>query len=375
MALWLTYRALRKGSYLDYLPAGLIAGLSLYTYVGTRLVVAMAVGVLLYAIIRQRNYLTSHFRHLAVFSFAFLTVAAPAIYIFTTDPNEFLGRSNQEGLLANNRLQQQADEHGLSQFEFLGRQLQRSTTIYFASEGPGQFFNTPQPYLPWWAAVFLFLGMMYVFWNITQVRYMMLVGWFWAPILLGSVLTLGSPSHQRMLSAAPALVLIVAIGLWKLAQALQTITRWPKVIFVVLCLCFVGITAWQNLNFYFVGQYRTEQRFEVDGNEFSYEVGLRAGTFGTDYRLLLIGDPYIYAPFADFHYFTNLQMDIQDFNVVTPESIAALPRDKGLFFAAIPTRMDELKLVQQQLPGGTWDEVPFHTKEGILYYAYILPPP
>lgn len=375
LALWLTYRALRKGSYLDYLPAGLITGMSLYTYVGTRLVLAMAVGVLVYAIIRQRHYLTSHFRHLAVFSFAFLMMAAPALYIFTTDPDEFLGRSNQEGLLAGNRLQQLADEEGIPQSEFLGRQLQRSVTIFFASQGPGQFFNTTQPYVPWWAAVFLFVGMMYVFWNITQVRYMMLVGWFWAPILLGSMLTLGPPSHQRMLSAAPALVLLVAIGLWKLMQALQTITRWPKVIFVVLALCFVGITAWHDLHYYFVGSYRTEHRFEVDGNEFSYEVGLRAGSLGPNYRLLLIGDPFIYAPFADFHYLTNLQMDIEDFNVVSPESIGGLPRDKGLFFTAIPSRVDELKLVQQQLPGGTWDEVSFHTKEGILYYAYILPPP
>ena len=375
LALWLTYRALRKGSYLDYLPAGLVTGLSLYTYVGTRLVAVMAVGLLLYAIIRQRNYLTSHFRQLAVFSFAFLIISTPALYLFARDPDEFLGRSNQEGLLANNRLQQLADEEGISQNEFLGRQFQESTVIFFAGEGPGQFFNTPQPYLTWWAAVFLFLGMAYVFWNITQVRYMMLIGWFWAPIVLGGVLTLGPPSHQRMLSAAPALVLIVAIGLWKMMQSLQTITRWPKVVFLVVCLFFVGITAWQDLNFYFVGQYRTEHRFEVEGNEFSYEVGLRAGTLGPNYRLLLIGDPYIYAPFADFHYLTNLQMDIEDFNIVTPESIAALPHDKGLFFAAIPSRVDELRLVQQQLPGGTWDEVPLHTTEGTLYYAYILPAP
>lgn len=373
--LWLTYRALRKGRYIDYLLTGLVTGFSLYTYVGSRLVVAMAIGVLAYTIIRQRSYLVSHFRHLAVFVFAFLIVAAPAIYSFATDVNQFMGRINQEGLLANNRLQQLSQEDGISESDFLSQQVQKSTTVFFAIPGPGQFFDTPRPYLVWWAAVFLFLGMFYVFWNMTQVRYMMLVGWFWAPILIGGALTLDPPSHQRMLAAAPALALLVAIGLWKLAQALQAILRIHRILFVSLCLLFVGVTVWQDLNFYFVGQFRTEHRFEVQGNEFSYEVGRRAGTLGPDYRLLLIGDPYIYAPFADFHYFTNLDMTIDDFNTVTPETIAALPRDKGFFFAAIPSRVDELKLVQQHMPGGAWDVVQLHTQAGILYYAYILAPP
>lgn len=373
--LWLTYRALRKGRYIDYLLAGLVTGFSLYTYVGSRLVVAMAIGVLAYTIIRQRSYLVSHFRHLAVFFFAFLIVAVPAIYSFATDVDQFMGRLNQEGLLANNRLQQLSQEIGMSESDYMNLQVQKSTTVFFGTPALGQFFNAPRPYLVWWAAVFLFLGMVYIFWNITQVRYMMLLGWFWAPILIGSALTYGPPSHQRMLAAAPALVLLVAISLWKLAQALQKITRIYKVVFVSLCLLFVGITAWQDINFYFVGPFRTERRFEVEGNEFSYEVGLRAGTLGPNYRLLLIGDPDIYAPFANFHYFTDLDMPIDDFNTVTPETIAALPRDKGFFFAAIPSRMDELKLVQQHMPGGAWDVVELHTQEGILYYAYILAPP
>ncbi len=373
-ALWLTYRALRRGRYIDYLPAGLITGLSLYTYVGSRLVVAMAIGVLTYAIIRQRDYLRTHFRHLTVFIFAFLVVASPIMYSFSLSPNEFMGRANTEGLLAENRLQQMADQNGITTSAFMMQQIQNSVTIFFATEGPGQFFDTPRPYLEWWMAVFLFLGMLYVFWNFTQVRYMLLIGWFWAPILLGSALTMGSPSHQRMLSAAPALALILALGLWKFAQSMQKITLAPKRIVLTLCILLVGLTALQDAHFYFVGEFRTGHHFEIEGNEFSYEVGLRAAELGPSYRLLLIGDPFVYAAFADFHYLTNTAMVIEDFNEVTPESIAALPRDKGIFFAAIPMRLEELKLIQKQLPGGKWFEVARHTQEGVLYYGYILDP-
>jgi hypothetical protein len=134
----------------------------------------------------------------------------------------------------------------------------------------------------------------------------------------------------------------------------------------------VVFTAGQDLNFYFVGQFRTEHRFEIAGNDFSYEVGIRAGALGPNYRLLLIGDPDVFAEFADFHYLAP-KSEIQDFNSVNSETISNLPRDLGIFFAAIPSRVEELKVVQQQLPGGQWIEVPNHTQEGISYYGYILP--
>lgn len=373
--LWLTYRALRRGKYLDYLAAGLMTGLALYTYVGSRLAIAMAIGVLGYVIISQRDYLRTHFRHLTIFIFALLIVASPALYSGSRHWDDFMGRTNQEGLFSGNNLQQLADNAGIKPSDLIRNQIQSSTTIFFAMAGPGQFFDTPRPYVTWLTAIFLFLGMIYVFWHFKQVRYMMLIGWFWSPVLLGSAFTMEPPSHQRMLAAAPALVLIVAIGLWKLAQSIQLSTGASKRWLVTACVLFVVFTTAVDLNFYFLGDFRTGHYFEIYGNEFSYEVGLRADQLGPNYRLLLLGDPFVYAAFADFHYLTNTAVSVEDFNGVTPETIDALTHEKGFFFAAIPEHMNDLKLIQQKLPGGTWVEVSRHTQEGILYYGYILPPP
>ena len=372
--LWLTYRALRRGRYIDYLPAGLMTGFAFYTYLGSRLVVAMAIGVLGYAVLRQRDYLKTHFRHLAIFVLAFLVVASPVMLSFFHHYDEFMGRLNQEGLLANGNMAQAALNANMQPFNFMVKQLQLSSTAFIATGGSGQFFDTPRPYLTWWAAALLILGMLYALWNLKQVRYIMLLGWFWAPVLIGSALTLYPPSHQRMLGAAPALALLVAIGLWKLAQSIQFVTRAPMRVLLAVCVLVVAFTTWQDLNFYFVGEFRTGHYFEIAGNEFSYRVGVRAGELGPDYRLLLIGDPDIFSPFADFHYFAP-HSDIEDFNTVNQETIASLPHDRGIFFACIPDRVAELRLVQEQLPGGQWDEVPRATQDGISYYAYIVPPP
>ena len=372
--LWLTYRALRRGKYVDYLAAGLMTGFAIYTYLGSRLAIAMAIGVLGYAALRQRDYLRTHFRHLAIFVLTFLIVASPMILSFSHNIDAFLGRANETGLLSNNNLGRAAANVGMQPLDFLVRQVQVSSTVFIATSAGDNFFDSPRPYLTWWAAVLLILGMIYVLWHVKQVRYIMLAGWFWAPVLLGGALTTGAPNHQRMLGAAPALALIVAIGLWKLAQSIQLTTRLPVRLLMAICVLIVAFTAWQDVNFYFAGEFRTGHYFENDGNEFSYEVGLRAGALGPNYRLLLIGEPDIFSPFADFHYLAP-GTDVEDFNTVNQETIANLPRDHGIFFVAIPPRIEDLKMVMQQLPGGTWMEVPHTTREGISYYAYILPGP
>ena len=371
--LWLTYRALRHGRYTDYLLTGLMTGLALYTYVGTRLVVAMAVGVLGYTILRQRDYLQTHLRQLAVFVLAFLIVASPVMLYFSNHVDRFMDQLNAEGLLTNNRLEQFAADRHIQPFDFLLEQVQTSSMAFIALPNKGNYFDTPRAYLSWWAAVFFLLGMAYAFWRFKEIRYMMLLGWFWAPVLIGSALTIGPPSHQRMLSAAPALVIITALGLWKLAQSTQRIIRLPVSLVFIVCTLLVGFTVLQNINLYFVGEFRTEHRFESPNEEFSYEVGMRAQQLGPGYQLLLIGEPDVFPEFANFHYLAP-ESNVDNFNQVTPENIASLPRDRGLFFAAIPSRADDLKMVAELLPGGQWIEAPYRTKDEISYYAYILPP-
>lgn len=379
-ALWLTYRALRRGHFVDYLLAGLMTGLALYTYLGSRLVVAMVIGVIGYAALRQRDFLKTHLRHIGVLVLAFFVVASPMIVSFAHHYDEFMGRLNTEGIFSNNQLAALAQAENMQPIDVVRNQLQASAAVFIGRPGPLQFFDTPRPYLLWWAAVFLGVGMAYALWHLKEVRYIMLLGWFWSPIIIGSAFTMYPPSNQRMLGAAPAAALLIGLGLWKFAQAIRSVsgvqTRWV----LAACIVIMGFTAWQDGYFYFAGEYRTDHHFENPGEEFSYEVGLRANQLGPDYRLFVIGDPpivvggrpQVFVAFADFDYLAH-GVEKQDFNQVTPETIASLPRDRGLFVTAIPERVDDLKLVAQQIPGGEWIEVPRRHQEGINYYAYIVP--
>src|SRR5688572_27029660 len=105
---WLLARGLNKDDPRYYYTAGAMAGLSIYTYAGTRLALILAVVTLIFLVIRQRSYLTSYWKHLAVFFVGAAVSAAPQAAFFTRHPDIFIGRLGQEGILFNGWLTQQA---------------------------------------------------------------------------------------------------------------------------------------------------------------------------------------------------------------------------------------------------------------------------
>ena len=371
--LWLVYRALKRGHVVDYLWAGLAAGLTVYTYLGSRLVLALAAAFLAYVLIRQRDYFRTHYVHLLVFAGAVLVVAGPELVYFSRHIDEFMGRLNSEGILVNGWLARQSAATGHSQASLLLDQFSHSTLVFVAASAPASFFNSPRPYLTALIAVFFVFGMVVAAWRVLQARHMLILVWFWSAVILGSTLTIGPPSNQRLLMAAPAAALLVAIGLREVGRLAARLRLASPGLIWMLAVGVVCIGSAQNTVFYF-GQYRAGHYFEDPSNDFSYEVALYEETLGPGYRTYLLGDPSVYSYFADFAY---LAPDVQgvDFNTVTPATFASLPRDKGAFFAAVPARLSDLRQVQQWAPGGAWREVRRRYQPGQwAYYAYVVPP-
>jgi hypothetical protein len=78
------------------------------------------------------------------------------------------------------------------------------------------------------------------------------------------------------------------------------------------------------------------------------------------------------------HNYLTPNLETLELDEVTEGSIAALPRDQGLIFAAIPGRLTELQEVMRLLPGGEWAEMerqPIPDQpESMLFYIYYLSP-
>jgi 4-amino-4-deoxy-L-arabinose transferase-like glycosyltransferase len=371
LVIGLTYRALRRGQISGYLWAGLAAGLTIYSYLGSRLVAILAVGLLGYAVVRQRTYFRAHVRHLAVFAGALFLVATPMLVYYFRNPDLFLARLNAENILNNGWLKQAIAEQG--SWQPLWSQFARSVLVFFFSGAPAGFYNSPMPYLVPLAAVFFLLGMGYVVWRLKEPRYMALFAWFWAVVVLGSTLTGGPPTSQRLIMTAPVLALITAIGLRKMFELWHKVGVMPVRLGEILSVGVLCVVGWQGVNFYFT-DYAQGHYFEDQSNEITYEASRYAASLGLPYRMYLIGEPMTYVIFGNFKYLLP-DMEVQDFNTVTPDSLAALPHDGGAFFVAIPSRRADLDLVASWAPGGRWQPVPRrYQPEQTLYFGYLLSP-
>ncbi len=368
LVLWLMSKALRTGTPGHYLLVGIVSGLCLYTYPGSRLAPALGLLAFGFAALTQRGLLRAQWRNILIFLAAALLTAAPLLGTYQSN-SEFNQRINSVGLLQGNRLQEEMENTGLNAAQVLAAQFFKSTMPFIISEGAFNFFSNPRAYFTPLAAVFLMLGLAVAVWKLRDLRLLVLLAWFFAPIVLGSALTVGPPSHQRMLGSAPAAAILVALGLVTVAQALGGLNQFLRRLAPVLVLVVLLFTGYRDMVFYF-GEYRAGHIFEDLSNEITYESRTLIRSLEGQGQLLLIGAPMTRIFFGNFDYF-NPDVEKHDFNEVTPQALASLPKDKDALFLAIPYRESDLRLIAEWLPGGTWiAERRRNQPDYPLYFAY-----
>ncbi len=367
--LWLLYRGMRRGSWWSFLTAGILGGLCMATYPGTRLASIFGVFYIGYIALQTRGFLKAQARNITIFILALTVTAAPIIGFFYTHPDTFAARMNREGIFQNQIFQNEL-ANGNSAFEILTGQFMKSSLVYILTPAPSNFFNSPQPYLPAAAAIFFMLGMAYTLWRIREARYLTIFLWFWAAIILGSTITGGPPTSQRMLMSTPALAIITAIGFSKIIEIIPQKKQFTRWIGIILPLAFVLFIGFQNLSYYF-GEYRTGHYFEDPTNELTYETAALITPLHTNGRFYLIATPDV--PYLSFDNFNFFSPDVEKnyFNEVSSQTLAALPKNKDALFIATADRKIDIERLAQLIPGGQWNEVLRRNQpDQVLFYSY-----
>jgi len=370
LGLWLTVRAIRKGRPADYLWAGLAGGLAFYTYVGSRLVLALAMVAIAYTAIRQRGYLRAQWRNILIFLGMAVLVISPLAFYFSRHPDIFMTRLGQESIFLNNWLVRQSENSGQSIAAILWKQFTDTALVYISQSAVGNFFNSPIPYLTVFGSIFFLFGMGFAFFRLLETRMMTLLVWFWSVVIFGGVLTLSPPANTRLVMTGPTVAIFLALGIYKFTELLRRLKifneEWQTAISVILVVA-MGL---QNIAFYF-GVYRYDDYFEDATGELTQQIGLELKSLGPEYDYYLFGLPRVFAAFPTV-VFLNPQNGMYDLNSDAIDGLTLTP-GKPVIFAAIPENIVDLKRIEQKYPGGTWKEVPRCYKEEVLYYAYILP--
>ena len=367
---WLITRGIKKDDPRLFFNAGIVAGLSIYTYAGTRLVLIIGCITLLFLILRQRSFLSNHWKSIVAFAVAVVVSAAPQAAFFARHQDIFLGRFGQEGILLNGWLTQQAAQTGKSVFEILFNQFTRTTLVFIASPAPGNLFNSPEPYLTVTGSILFILGMGYTLAYIFEPKNFILLLWFWSVILFGGILTLNPPANTRLLMTTPAVALFIALGASKIFEYMQKFGILPDKLVASMLAIVIGIISYQNISFY-MGEYKSKMYFQDANGEYAMEAGLMAKELGDDYQIYSLGAPRIFSGFPTIVFIApnNLRAD------VTAESLPTLelaPDQKAVFFA-IPENRPLITELSNKYPGGEQGLVYRKTKpDDILFEYYIL---
>lgn len=371
LCLWLALRALRTGRLSTSVLSGVFTGLTLYTYVGTRFVLILVLGVFIYVALFQRNLLKQHLANLGAFLLAAFITVAPMAYFFIKNPLLFVGRIGQEGILFNGWLFDHAERTGQSVGAVLLDQFSRSTLVYIADGTAGSFFNSPRPYLNILGAILALLGMAYSFQKIRQRSHVILLAWFWSVVFFGGVLTLNPPANTRLVMTGPAVALFVALGLWRLTEALRQISVRAQ-LRTGLAVALLLVMAVENVLFYLV-EYPNNYYFQDRNGEVAMHAGLEVDELGPNYTLYLLGAPHVFASFPTITFVApdNLRFDA----VAETLSQVIIPAGHGAFFVAIPENEGLLAEVARRFPGGDGATLMRQSVPGeTLYHTYTVAP-
>jgi len=370
LVIWLIFRAVRTKSLPTYLMAGIATGLTFYTYVGTRLVLAMGIGTFIYIIIRQKGYLKNSLPHLGTYLAGLLVTLAPMGTFFIKYPSLFMTRIGQEYIFLNGWLPNQMEATGQNVWQILFEQFLKTMLVFFSQNAGSNFLNFDRPYLTILGAIFFVIGLAIAFRHLFEQRYFILQAWFWSVLTLGGFLTVSPPANTRLVMTIPATGLFIALGAWQVSRVLLQLKFKPFWVYALNIILVIAL-ATQNLFFYF-DTYRERYFFQDANGELGMETGLQLQNLGTTYDYYLFGTPRVFAGFPTTEF---LAPGIPKYDLVA-ESIPALSFNpgRGAFIVAIPENEELLRQVMEKFPGGTWETIPRKVRDEVLYYAYILSP-
>ena len=370
LVLWSVFRAVRTKSLPAYLLAGIVSGFTIFSYVGTRLVLAIGMGAIVYIIIKQKGYLKTSLHFLAMYLAGLVVTIAPMATFFIKNPNIFMTRIGQEGIFLNGWLPRQMELTGQTAWQILLQQFSRTVLVFFAQNASSNFLNFNRPYLTILGAIFFVIGLAVSFRHLNDQRYFVLQAWFWSVLTLGGFLTINPPANTRLVMTIPAVGLMIAVGAWQVFKVLLQL-KFSRFLVYSLSIVLVLIFIFQDLSFYF-GTYR-EGYYSQDANgELAMEAGLVLQQLGSDYDYYLFGLPRVFAgfPTTDFLAPDTPKIDLQVDSILG----LSLTPGRGAFIVAIPENKELLQQVMQKYPGGSWETRPRKGPDEVLYYAYTLTP-
>jgi hypothetical protein len=374
LVLWLFVRALRSKSRLLFALTGAVTGLGWYTYFGARLVgIVLAVYLAWRAVVEYR-FIARYGRLLLVSLCAALVVLAPLLLYYIDRPADLVSRSRQVSIFASGWLEREQQITGRSRMSLLLEQFWKAISAFNYTLDPTFWYHPSVPLLDFVGGVLFVLGLVWAMAHCRSPANGLLLIWFWLALGLGWVLTENPPSSQRMTVIAPALAVLIGLGLnwlmvlgrYVLGPAVTTVqgSEWRSWNYVAGWL--LAIVAVLNLRYYF-WDYTPSRIYGNPTAEVATELSRYLSRQKDGSIVYFYGPPFIYWDFGTLAYMAR---GVEGVDVI-PQGDGGIPipdlrREARFFFH--PERLEELPAVQERFPGGE-NRRAYSSADGRLLYV------
>jgi hypothetical protein len=347
---------------------GIAMGLGQYTYFGARLLPLVVCAWLLYlAFVTHESSaqngagsgkgtgqvlsLAGNGSRLVIFWLAFILTLLPLSWFFIEHWIAFTARMDQVGVFGSTG----SDPTQEGYFFPLASGLFQSVTAFNYARDRSIFYGPPLPLLHWLSGIGFVFGVVETIRCRRAASCGLLMIWLASTVIVGGALMNHPPESPRLLFAAPATAILVALGLTRLGERMgqlfsQTFSRSAvrsgdgRLLALIAALIATGISV-----YYYFGVYTPSQQFGDRKTHIAHQMGVWARELNPDYRVFFFGAPYMtYSGFPSISFLAP-RVSIQD--VMDPiENPPAIKSDSAFVF--VPRRLDELDIVSTAYPDG-----------------------
>jgi hypothetical protein len=368
---------------------GVAMGLGQYTYFGARLIPIVVLVWLFFLAVTDgagaRSDHAGHLRsadgqvtlkgnslHLGVFWIGFLLTLLPLSWFFVEHWNAFTGRVSQVGVFGSTGV----DPTQAGVFAPLISGLAKSALAFNYVNDRSIFYGPSLPLLHWLSGLAFFFGLIQAGVHWRKPGNGLVLIWLLGTIVFGGALMNHPPESPRLLFAAPAVAILVALGLTEIAQQITRLSQktfaggqqWTGVGHLLAYALAVAATSISIV--FYLAVYTPSNRFGDVKTHAAHHLGVWARGLEAGHQVFFFGAPVM--TYRGFPSIAFLAPDADIHDVLEPIE-SPLPIKAASTFIFVPQRLEELDIIAAAHPDGRrWTEL--DSQGRLLFVAYEIVP-